>query len=215
MEVDKFRYLRGWASYGADDWSSGGSRFVNFWEHVESGGFWIGGFECLRCSFWYQFLFSESVDGAVDFVHVFLSEVLRLLLVKIGVTQLSFCFCNVGPNVLDDNGAPFICIADQDVVSFLQICQGNLLPLAEILPVSSVRGGDVVLDLVFHCLNIGLHRMVYRLWHPGGVGAVGKALIIVIFFVFKVCSKSKPSKIFFSFVVKDFLVVFSRIGNKV
>ena len=76
MEVDKFRYLRGWASYGADNWSSGGSWFVNFWEHVESGRFRVGGFECLCCSFWYQLLFFKSVDGAIDLVHVLLGEVL-------------------------------------------------------------------------------------------------------------------------------------------
>ena len=85
---------------------------MDFWEHVKSGCFRVRGLQCLCCSFWDQFFFFEPVDGVVDLGHVLFGEVPRLFFIKLGVAKLSLCFCNVGADVLDDDGASFVRFAN-------------------------------------------------------------------------------------------------------
>ena len=71
--------------------------------------------------------------------------------------------------------------ANQDVVSLLEGCQGNLLSWAEVLSLSFVVGWAVGLDIVLYGLHVRLYGMVDLFWDPVSVAFTGVPLIFFCF----------------------------------
>ena len=92
---------------------------MNFGKHVKTGRLPVGYFQCFGCLFRDELLSCKLADGVVNFCRMFLRQVSRLSFLELGVAVLSLRLSDIGVNVLDNDGAPFVCFANQDVVPLL------------------------------------------------------------------------------------------------